>query len=295
MIFLTFSCTENWLLSRLKCTSRGWRTTGTVQYKVHFIYRSPYRWFVLRYFLIPQRCMCLCDDFPSHIWNIGPPLQQDSKFSTSLHEYGAKSMLKQPLIVFINIIQVVYASVAAILVATLYGRSHNTEFSKDIGWYQSWIYVFLIALPPTGLFAFCLCFDFSVIFPNLPSTLEPAMILPAATWSLPIGQGALAPFFRALYKIRFACPYFGSAIGAWICANVATNVLGVPGFTADYRWLAYAFGVLLLSTPLIIITVVCVAWVRGETERLWDYEELWAYDQAQDKKGLEKVWVWILD
>lgn len=200
----------------------------------------------------------------------------------------------------INIFQVIYAFVAAISVVTLYGRLHDKELSKkggkDIGRHLGqWIYVFLLAFPPTGLFAFCLRFDFSVILPNLPSTLEPAMIVPVATWSLPIGQGALAPSFMALTKTRFACPYFGSAIGAWFCANVATNVLGVPGFATDYGWLAHAFGVLLLSTPLIIITIVCVAWARGETEHLWEYEEVWAYDQAQDKKGLEKVWTWILD
>lgn len=197
-----------------------------------------------------------------------------------------------------NVFQVVYVFVAATLVVILYGRLHDKELSKDDDQHLGqWIYVLLLAFPLTGLFAFCLRFDFSFILPNIPSTLEPAMIQPLSTWSLPIGQGAIAPSFTVVFKTRFAFPYFGSAIGAWFCVNVATNVLGVPGFAADYGWVAHAFGVLLLSTPLVIVTILCVAWVRGETERLWEYEELWAYDhwQAQDKKGLKKVWASIVD
>ncbi|KZP21600.1 hypothetical protein FIBSPDRAFT_860542 [Athelia psychrophila] len=101
--------------------------------------------------------------------------------------------------------------------------------------------------------------------------------------------GVVAPSFAALAAARFLCPYFGSALAVWLCANLVVFLLGLRGFAMEYGPEAHACGVLLLAPPFIIGTIVVVALARGETRRLLDYEEVWTYEPVS-QGGLRKIW-----
>jgi len=197
---------------------------------------------------------------------------------------------------------VVYAYLAGAVATALYGMNRTAkpvEGPPLEGQDQSqWVYVLWLAFPLSRLFAICLRFDFSIhvnaadsaaLSTRLEALPASAALSGPAHRQLGAEPGVVAPSCAALAAVRFSCPYFSSALSAWLCANFVIFMLGLRGFAPEYGHEAHACGVLLLASPVIVVTTVAVALARGETKRLWEYEEVWTYEPA-GQDGLKTIW-----
>lgn len=186
----------------------------------------------------------------------------------------------------------------------------KSEDSDDLDQIQ-WVYVCCLALPLSGLFAFCLRFDFSNHVDAAGSTALEALPVPANSTTpahcrlealtaplissllahpqLGAKLGVISPSYAAILAVRFPSPYFGSALAVWLCANLVVFMLGLRGFATEYGPEAHACGVLLLAPPFIVGTTIAVALARGEIRRLLYYEEVWTYEPVS-QGGLRKIW-----
>lgn len=158
---------------------------------------------------------------------------------------------------------------------------------------RHWVFAQIVSFAwlPFDLFSICLRFDFSIHADAAGSaavatTLNMSTLPAPATddQQLGINPGVVAPSYADLAAIRFPCPYFGSALAVWLCANVVIIIQGLRGpANADHGPVKHASGVLILAPICIVITTMAVAFARGETKRLLEYEEVWTYYESGNK------------
>ena len=151
-----------------------------------------------------------------------------------------------------------------------------------------WIEILLATFPPTFIISTSLRLDFenhaaSVYARDDPVNAPTDLILlevvqaPTIKWtSEQLTTGIVIP---ASLPFTFKCPYFISTLLAWLLANLAVIHLLAHGFLSDFGLdvvhFAHTFYVLVCALPMVLLSLVMVALVRGEVKRMWFYTELW--------------------
>ena len=89
----------------------------------------------------------------------------------------------------------------------------------------------------------------------------------------------------------FKCPYFVSALLAWLPANATVMVLLARGWLPDHGSCVYAFWVFDCALPMVVMSVLAVSLMCGEVMRVLRYEEHWSFrpDKEQVLMALNRM------
>jgi hypothetical protein len=114
---------------------------------------------------------------------------------------------------------------------------------------------------------------------NAPMDLVPLEVAPVTMTKWKSEQLTTGVVIPASLPFMFKCTYFISTLLAWLLANLAVMYLlargWLPDFGLDAIHFAHTFYVLVCALPVVLLSLVMVALVRGEVERVWMYRELW--------------------
>jgi hypothetical protein len=154
-------------------------------------------------------------------------------------------------------------------------------FSAESEDFSGWIFVIFMALPMSLIIPLSLRLDFANhIINTAPLHIMSLEEMPAAKFkhsSEQISDGIVIP---PSIPFTFKCPYFASALLAWLFANATTTYLLTFGWLPDPGRFMYMFYVLVCAIPAVILSLVCVSRIRGEEDRMWRYEERWELGTA---------------
>jgi hypothetical protein len=150
--------------------------------------------------------------------------------------------------------------------------SHSDDFSD-------WFYIAIVAYPVSLIFSLFLRFDFANHIAGVEAIQDsPANIAleevpaPPASPEKQLTAGVVVP---SAIPFSFKRPYFNSAFLAWFIANFAVAQLTTHGLFLNTGRLSHAIGVLYISPPMMVLSVVIVSMVRGEVGRMWGFGEQW--------------------
>jgi hypothetical protein len=157
-------------------------------------------------------------------------------------------------------------------------------FSAESEEFSGWISVIFVALPMSFIIPLSLRLDFANhIVSTAPLHIMSLEEMPAAkiknSWEQ-LTNGIVIP---PSIPFTFRCPYFASALLAWLSANTTTTYLLTFGWLPDTGRFMYMFYVLVCAIPAVILSLVCVSRIRGEEERMWRYEERWESGTVVEK------------
>jgi hypothetical protein len=148
--------------------------------------------------------------------------------------------------------------------------------------FSAWISVIFIALPPSLIIPLSIRLDFANYMVSAASlhlmTLEEVPADERVTDpTLKLSRGIVIP--RTI-PFTFKCPYFASALLAWLLANAAIAYALGCGWLSDSDRFTYMFYILVVAIPMVIMSIFGVSLLRGEVERMWRYEERWGLETA---------------
>lgn len=149
-------------------------------------------------------------------------------------------------------------------------------FFADSKVFSDWILFFLSGLPLASIIPMSLHLDFA----NHIASAKPGQhitileVVQASTTDVSPSK-QLAVVIPSTASLTFKCPYFASALLAWLLANVAVMQLQARGWLSDHNRFVYALGVFAFSLPMVVMSVVAVALMRGEMKRMWRYDGQW--------------------
>jgi hypothetical protein len=174
-----------------------------------------------------------------------------------------------------------------------------------------WIEILLTTTPPTFIISTSLRLDFAnhaaSVYArddptNAPTDLVPLEVVqvPTIKWtSEQLSTGVVIP---ASLPFIFKCPYFISTLLTWLLANLAVMHLLARGWLSDFgldvAYFAHTFYVLVCALPMVLLSLVMVALVRGEVQRMWMYMEEWQFRtfriaRAAVEKNGEKIQIQV--
>lgn len=145
---------------------------------------------------------------------------------------------------------------------------------------QDWMCTLFAAVPLSRLFATALRFDFAN---HDEATQSPTPAIDVQTVPAPVAKtpgrqltaGVKAPSHWAVVTVPFERRYFQAVLAPWILAHIITYVLIDQGLLPSFGRAAYTLYAMLLSIPLMLTALVTVALLRGESKKMWKYEEVW--------------------
>jgi hypothetical protein len=155
----------------------------------------------------------------------------------------------------------------------------------------NWISVPLTALPLFFIIPLSLRLDFANHIASIEARqdvqedLIPLEVVPAPKDEPPMKQLTAGVVIPSSISFTFKCPYFISTQLAWLLSNVAVMLLLARGWLPDVNRFDYLLYVIVCALPMVILSVFAVSFMRGESKRVWEYQERWGLEPVVEKAG----------
>ena len=178
----------------------------------------------------------------------------------------------------------VYIVAAFIITYSTVNTDDKEQLMEFFSIFSHWISVVFMALPMCFIIPLSLRLDFANhIVSTAPLHIMSLEEMPTAKIKDSregLSNGIVIP---PSIPFTFKCPYFASALLAWLFSNATTMYLLTFGWLPDLGRFTYMFYVLVCAIPAVILSLFGVSRIRGEEERMWKYGELWESGTVVEK------------
>ena len=176
----------------------------------------------------------------------------------------------------------------------------NRSNAREVSTFWYWVKITLATMPPTFIISTSLQLDFAnhatsvharEDLTNPPTDLVLLEVAQAPTTTPLQEQLTTGVVIPASLPFTFKCPYFSCTLLAWLLTNLAVVYLLACGWLSDFGLEAanfvHTFYVLVCGLPMVLLSLVMVALLCGEVEKMWTYgEQWWSPAVGRDREGI---------